>query len=269
MLSIQEDKLFTKEIDRLNLTFSTAAFAQLPPGFTVNSVHPAFTRIYGILEGNGVIYCNDKAISMKPGNLYILPTGMDFSYVCHTAVEKVYYHIQLPRYDKFDLFRHIKNGIIIPQKKEEICRAASWLRRTDAFCAAQTKSWLFQIVLQAFQVAQVDFGSIDEYSTLVKQAFRYIEEHYHSGISITAIANALLVSKSRLEKVFRQEVGIPIGRYANDQLFCKADRLLRLTDRTIKDISTELGFCDPFYFSRFFKERVGTSPQFYRKMIST
>ena len=60
---------------------------------------------------------------------------------------------------------------------------------------------------------------------------------------------------------------MPLGRYVNDRLFYYAEQQLRLTDRTIKEISEQLGFCDPFYFSRMFTQRFGTSPKEYRRRL--
>jgi len=264
-----DNSLFTKEVDRFNMNFSAATFSRIKPGYAINVLRPVFTRVYGIMSGHGTIHCNGRDIPMEPGNLYILPTELDFSYLINTNMEKVYYHITLPRYDKYDLFRYIKDCIVFPHREKEIQQAFRWLKQADAYSAAQTKVWLYQVAMEGFRACGVNFGSIEEYSPLVKQAIRYVEEHYRSGLTADVIADALFVSKSRLQKAFRQEVGMSLGRYANDQLFYKADQLLRLTNRPIKDISAELGFCDPFYFSRVFSQRVGISPSRYRNLHNT
>ena len=136
------------------------------------------------------------------------------------------------------------------------------------YSAIQTKTWLFQLLQEAFQASATVFEPIKEYSPLVKQAIQYVEEHLRCGLSASCLAAALYVSESRLQKTFRREVGVPLGRYIQDQLLLKAEQLLRLSDRPIKEISDALGFCDPFYFSRQFTARYGVPPSHYRRHIN-
>ena len=87
-------------------------------------------------------------------------------------------------------------------------------------------------------------------------------------LSVKEIAAALYTSESRIQKAFKAEVGTPLGRYVTDRLFFFAEEQLRITNRSIKVISEELGFCDSFYFSRLFTKRYGISPSRYRKQFN-
>ena len=49
-----------------------------------------------------------------------------------------------------------------------------------------------------------------------------------------------------------------------DRIIIEAKRLLYYTDRSIKQITYELGFEDPAYFSNFFKRHVSLSPLEFR-----
>lgn len=44
----------------------------------------------------------------------------------------------------------------------------------------------------------------------------------------------------------------------------EACKLLRSTKRTVQEIGAELGYEDPFYFSRAFRKVMGVSPRKYR-----
>ena len=46
----------------------------------------------------------------------------------------------------------------------------------------------------------------------------------------------------------------------------KSILLLKNTDTHIKEIATQLGYCNEFYFSKTFKKVVGFTPTEYRKM---
>ena len=47
-----------------------------------------------------------------------------------------------------------------------------------------------------------------------------------------------------------------------------ADHLLQMEELSVKEISSRLGFRDPFYFSRVFREYFGVSPAGARKKLN-
>lgn len=259
--------LFEKEISRLNITVSTATHVKLGPTYGWSAKNPAFTRIYCILDGSGTLTVDDKAIPMVPGNVYILPTGTDFSYVCHSSMEKLFFHVNLLAYNHFDLFRNMTGCTVLTGRAEQIKQAVDWFKQADAYAAIQTKNWLYTLITDAMASTQVDAGPIQVYSPLIKQAMQYVEQNRRSGLTAGEIAGKLSISESRLQKQFRREVGVTLGQYTNDRLFFYAEQQLRLTDLSIKEISEQLGFCDPFYFSRMFSTRYGMSPREYRKRL--
>ncbi len=259
------NELFCKEIARLNIHISELSHAWLDANWRYTTTRPAFTRVYAIFTGKGVLTCNGRTIPMEAGNIYVLPTGMDFSYECITPMEKMYFHINLLGYSHYDLFQYMTDCVVLPVAMAELQQTATWLEQADNYAAIKTKNWLYQVVVESLQVGKVDIGPIQEYSPLIKQTIHYVESHYRSGLAAADIAAALDVAEARLQKLFRREVSVPLGRYINDRLFYYAEQQLRLTDRTIKDISERLGFCDPFYFSRMFAARYGVSPREYRK----
>ena len=65
---------------------------------------------------------------------------------------------------------------------------------------------------------------------------------------------------------FNKEVGVSMGRYIDDQLMSEAQRLLDQTYESVAGISQILGFSDPYYFSRRFKQLCGITPLRYRRL---
>ena len=70
-----------------------------------------------------------------------------------------------------------------------------------------------------------------------------------------------------MSEKFRQEVGVTLGKYIDDQLMAAAQWQLLKTKVSIGEISDALGYCDQFYFSRRFKQLCGETPLQYRKKI--
>lgn len=50
----------------------------------------------------------------------------------------------------------------------------------------------------------------------------------------------------------------------NDRILLEAKRLLRYSDKKIKDIANDLGYEDPSYFVKFFKRQTGMLPTEFR-----
>ena len=139
--------------------------------------------------------------------------------------------------------------------------------RGDILSSISIKTTLYQTVLEALLQENISLGAIQEYSELVKQAIQIIKNNPHLSLTAPRLAELLFVSPSQLQKKFRKEMKISLGQYLNEQVMFSAVNLLRVPDRSIKEISDTLGFCDQFHFSRRFCEYYGMPPSQYRKSI--
>ncbi len=101
-------------------------------------------------------------------------------------------------------------------------------------------------------------------SQLVKQAFAYIQQNYPRAFSLTELAETIGVSKSYLSRIFKLDTGISLWDYLNRYRIQKAKELLLLTDKSITEISAQVGYEDVGYFSRIFRGVSGCTPRAYR-----
>jgi len=77
-------------------------------------------------------------------------------------------------------------------------------------------------------------------------------------------ADALGVPSAALSRALAAVTGRSTKELITDRLMLEAMRLLRFTDLSVGEIAYELGFADPFYFSRAFKRNAGHAPMAYR-----
>jgi AraC family transcriptional regulator of arabinose operon len=84
-------------------------------------------------------------------------------------------------------------------------------------------------------------------------------------ISVEDLAEKVFLSPSRLAHLFREQIGVSIVRWREDQRIIRAKLLLQTTLLPIVVIAQQTGYDDQLYFSRVFKKRVGVSPSEYRK----
>ena len=105
--------------------------------------------------------------------------------------------------------------------------------------------WLEEVEVQLDEIPigrEVDFGRIAGSFDLGEQAFR---------------------------KKFRRLTGITPAQYRAKRLIEQACLILEQSNETSRSIARRLGFESEFYFSRRFKQIVGTSPREYRRRSAT
>lgn len=79
------------------------------------------------------------------------------------------------------------------------------------------------------------------------------------------LAQALHISESQLYRKLRAITGKSSAVFIRSVRLQKAKELILTTDRTISEISYDVGFNDPSWFSRTFKQEFGISPSEFKK----
>ena len=115
-------------------------------------------------------------------------------------------------------------------------------------------------------------GSRDELDRMIyhnvmrlRPVIEYIDEHFTEKIYIETLAAMLTVSPDYFTKMFKDSIGKTPIDYINALRINKALRLLAETETPVNEISDSLGFSNPNYFHKIFKQYMVTSPLVYRK----
>ncbi len=104
--------------------------------------------------------------------------------------------------------------------------------------------------------------NIDE--GIIPDAMKYIEAHYNENISMDDVAKYVSISYHYFSKMFKQQTGKSFTDYLTDLRIEKSIEMLEKTQKSIKDISLELGYNDSNYFCKIFKKITGLTPTEYR-----
>ncbi len=99
----------------------------------------------------------------------------------------------------------------------------------------------------------------------IKRAQSLIQEFYQSGITLEEIASKLNITPEYLGTKFHREMGMTFGAYMKNFRVTKAKELLIGTTLKQYEIASKVGYSDPKYFSKVFKEATGQLPADYRK----
>ena len=96
-------------------------------------------------------------------------------------------------------------------------------------------------------------------------SIEFMQQKIEHTLSIRELAAEAHISPSHFAALFKKRTGYPPLEYFNHIKVQKACQYLHFTNLQIKEIAYKVGICDPYYFSRFFSNMMGLSPQEYRK----
>ena len=105
---------------------------------------------------------------------------------------------------------------------------------------------------------------------LIARVNEYVAEHMDGDLSLVAIADAVHFHPVYLSRIYKENAGISLSDYIANQRLNTACLLLRTSQTQISAIARTTGFTSSNYFSRWFRKRIGLTPQEYRdKAVNT
>lgn len=96
------------------------------------------------------------------------------------------------------------------------------------------------------------------------EALMYIEHNFQNDISVEDIAAVCGLNRSYFGKIFKEAIGKTPQEFLLQYRMVKATELLKLTQLSIGDISSAVGYANQLHFSRAFKKIYGVSPREWR-----
>jgi AraC family transcriptional regulator of arabinose operon len=101
----------------------------------------------------------------------------------------------------------------------------------------------------------------------ILKAIRLLVSRLREPFSISALAAACGMSPSHFAHLFREETGTTPQRMFEEIRMRRASQLLLSTGLNIGEIAQDLGYENPFYFSRRFSKFWRVSPSAYRAQV--
>ncbi|WPJ95530.1 AraC family transcriptional regulator [Coraliomargarita algicola] len=107
----------------------------------------------------------------------------------------------------------------------------------------------------------------DSRDIILERINRYVRAHLTESPTIADLAEALGYSVSHLRAVFRDRLGVSLGRYIRESRLSEAAKLLKETNLNVTEVSQRTGFDSLFAFSRAFKNTYGIPPKAYSQKV--
>lgn len=93
----------------------------------------------------------------------------------------------------------------------------------------------------------------------------WVAHNYHSPRPVAAMAQRSGLNERSFTRRFRRATGMGPMEYVHALRLEEAKQILETSDRSIDDVSMDVGYNDSGFFRRLFKRQVGLSPSQYRR----
>ena len=122
--------------------------------------------------------------------------------------------------------------------------------------------------LPAIAAERLNIHSTDDArDVLLERINAYVRANLSRKITLADLAAELGYSESHMRTVFRDRLGVSLGRYIRESQLSVAARLLQTTGLNVTEIARRTSFNSLFAFSRAFKAAYGMSPKAYSRMV--
>jgi AraC-like DNA-binding protein len=99
----------------------------------------------------------------------------------------------------------------------------------------------------------------------IRDLAQAIQETPADAWRVDAMAEAVGVSTVHLRRLFHDVLGLSPQRFVTRCRMQQAAERLAKTDRLVRQVAIEVGYEDPFHFSKTFRQTYGLSPSRYRQ----
>lgn len=124
------------------------------------------------------------------------------------------------------------------------------------------------VLLQDMELYRLENPDILQPPSRKEQVFyefmKLVETHFLRERKLVFYARALGLTPKYLSAVIKEVSGCHFTYWIDEPLITEAKKILYYTDKSVKEISSELGFLDQSKFGRFFKNITGMSPSMFR-----
>ena len=267
------------ETNNIDITIDFLGFEDCKPkqGFGP-SIRSNFVLHY-ITKGLGNFYYKDKSFSLKKGDLFLLKPNELTYYQADNTEPWSYYRIGINGNKVKD---HISLSTIYEDsyiKSSDTCDTKSIEKIIETMIIESEDKeeeyslkllkligQTYEILYQLLKISPAKNNTtISNSEKIYLDCRRIIETQYdNTDLSIKYIAEDLNVNRSYLTKIFKEYANISPKRYLNQIRMRRSSQLLKNTREPIKVIAYSVGFKDPLYFSKAFKNFYKKSPSDYR-----
>lgn len=224
------------------------------------------------VEGSGTLKIEGKSIEVLPNSFYIIPKNTAHSYKAKENNPWSIYWIHFDGlaaqalYERYRDPKKTNNSIPFESGRISLFNQIFQIYQSEyVFPKLEYANILGLNFISSFIYREVkDSVHMENHNNVVDAIIAFLNENLDKSFKSEDIAEKFNYSSSYLFNLFKKRTGYSLMHFFNLKKIQKACEYLKYTDLSIKEISYNMSFQDPLYFSRTFKKYIGVSPRVYR-----
>lgn len=253
--------------------FKRTHTSALAPEGVSNNFHHRFELVV-VLDRGGPVRVGNGTHALRPGESILIFPNQFHHYLDVKKGELEWFFITF-RCTESALLNSLKDS---PRVLDREC--LDLLARIAAMYVNQVKPGpealfiahdLGRILLRMRDLPLISSDRINAHSTddsrdvLLRKINAYVRDNLNRKLSLEELARDLGYSASHMRAVFRERLGVSLGKYIRESQLSEAAKLLQRTNLNVTEIAERTSFNSLFAFSRAFKAAYGMSPKTYSK----
>ena len=251
--------------------------------------HEYFELAY-LCGGSASLEIQDRSLPLHEGDLAVVGSTLYHRFECRSeppvTLAVLFFQPDLIRADggpdnaeyltpfllQDSLFPHVvpANTSIPGQVFDLMQRIRAELPATTPRARLAVKTYLKMILILLVNQYASYAGTVETFRRQqralerLRPLFEHLEKHFGEPTQVQEAAHICGMSESHFMSFFKRATGQSFMAYLNHCRIERAQALLAMTDKSVSDISQEMGFCDQSYFGTVFRKLVGMTPAAYR-----
>jgi AraC family transcriptional regulator, arabinose operon regulatory protein len=234
-----------------------------------NFIYVTKGKVFWVISG--------KDYPLTPGELVIVPPGVEhhaYSVTQRMSLVSIHVHARLPGgQDVFEMLTPPMQQSIPPGSRlDQYFRHASdeFDRPTTSEALTMLPGWAHLVTRELFRLdAQLGLLKYRASDPIVAAMLEDLDRRLAEPVTLEDLAKRSGFSAQHLNRLFRKVLGVTPLQYLARTRMEHAGALLRDGRLTVRAVAQQVGFSDPYYFSRMFSAYHESSPSDYRAAADT
>ena len=252
---------------------------------------PYDSRLFFTVSGKGTVRIGKTVYDMLPGTLLLIPTETEYD-LCESTDTVTYLalnfdytfahtELQLPVppvvRSQFSPERIIEKTVFadvselsVPVHLSGMSDLLGKLTEIEReytgkilFYELRISAILSEILVECIRRLRMQTLSGGKEAT--DRVLGYIHDHFKQPLTNTQLGERFGFHPNYISSLIKRYTGMPLHHYLLCVKISHAVDMLNGHDLSIAEIAEECGFCNIYYFSKYFKQYMGVSPSQYRK----
>jgi AraC family transcriptional regulator of arabinose operon len=223
------------------------------------------------IKGEGTVTLNGKTVRLRPHTFFIIPKHVAHHYKSSVqdpwSILWVHFtgaHAEILYARYLESFGHNEHFIPYAESLNQLFNETlTIMERSFRMRDIEIANIKFFAFISSL-IYHKDIHPHVQEDDVVSHSIQFMKANLDNLFSVEELAGQQHCSTSHYYRLFHQQTGTSPIQYFNQLKIHKSCQYLYFTDKSVKEICLELGFNDPYYFSRIFRKFMGISPMKYR-----